>query len=56
MYQAIWRCDGEVVGMFYMHAANDTDVRAEATAFLAEHPELEALGKLVASIGVVAER
>ena len=55
MYQAIWRCDGEAVGMFYMHAASEADVRAEAAAFLAEHPELNAFGKVVASIGVVAE-
>jgi hypothetical protein len=56
MYQAIWRCDGEVVGMFYMHAANEADVRAEATAFLAEHPELDSFGEVVASISVVSGR
>jgi hypothetical protein len=45
MYQAIWRSDGERIGMFYMHAANEVDVLTEAAAFSAEHPELDLLGE-----------
>ena len=51
MYEAVWRSDGERVGVFYMHAANEAVVLAEATLFLQEHPEfLHPVGHLTLSI------
>lgn len=51
MYEAVWRSDGERVGVFYMHAANEAVVLAEAKIFLQGHPEfLYPTGHLTLSI------
>ena len=51
MYEAVWRSDGERVAVFYMHAATDAVVLAEAKTFLEEHPEfLLPIGRLTLSI------
>ena len=39
MYEAIWLSDGERVSFFYMSAANEAAVLAEAKLFLKEHPD-----------------
>jgi len=39
MYKAVWLSDGERVGVFYMHAAHEAVVLAEAKRFLKEHPD-----------------
>jgi hypothetical protein len=39
MYEAVWRSDGERVAVFYMTAANEAAVLAEAKLFLKEHSD-----------------
>ena len=51
MYEALWRSDGERIAVFYMHAANEAVVLAEAKTFLKEYPEfLHPIGHLTLSI------
>src|SRR5262245_16022102 len=39
LYKAVWLSDGEQVGVFYMHAAHEAVVLAEAKRFLKAHPD-----------------
>src|SRR6516162_10790253 len=51
MYEAVWRSDGERVAVFYMSAANEAAVLAEAKLFLKEHPDFRrSAGHLTLSI------
>ena len=51
MYEAVWRSDGERVAVFYMSAANEAAVLAEAKLFLQEHPDFRrSTGHLTLSI------
>ena len=51
MYEAVWRSDGERVAVFYMSAANEAAVLAEAKLFLKEHPDFRrSTGHLTLSI------
>jgi hypothetical protein len=55
MYEAVWRSDGERVGVFYMRAANEAVVLTEANLFLQEHPNFRrSTGQLTLSISVLS--